>query len=198
MQALKICQGVLGEDNTAFILVFLGNVFWVLSLMYSAEMQNMDVIAMGRWRGIATFTINAILCRIYGYSWAFSMKDINKLTLRNILSSTHAITMVLGLHYLTSPVVHTIANSGPIIVFVMDYFRNGRTVTRVQFYGIIVTSLGLLITVNGSIILYMLGLRENMDSEFDYMEASILIKTALTALILIATVGWAFGIILTK
>lgn len=80
----------------------------------------------------------------------------------------------------------------------MDYFRNGRTVTKRQFYGIVVTSLGLLITVNGSLILYMLGLKENIDSEYDYMEASILVKTALTALILIATVGWSFGIILTK
>jgi|JI6StandDraft_1071083.scaffolds.fasta_scaffold48147_3 hypothetical protein len=130
MQALSMMQRVLGVDNAAYLLIFVGNCFWILSLMYCAENKKIDFASMNRWRGLATTLINAILCRLYMESWAFSLKDIFKLNIRNTLSSIQGMAMAFGMHYLTGPVMHTISNSGPIIVFVMDYFRNGKTITR--------------------------------------------------------------------
>jgi len=130
MQVLSAVQRVVGVDNTSYLLVLIGNVFWILSLMFCAENKKVDFASMNRWRGLATILINAVLCRLYGESWAFSTKDIFKLNIRNTFSSVRGMAMAFGMHYLTSPVIHTIANSGPIIVFIMDYFRNGKTITR--------------------------------------------------------------------
>lgn len=162
-------QRFLGVDYAAYLLIFIGNMFWILSLMYAAEDKKMDFAVMSRYRGIATTLINAVLCRIYGHSWAFSPKDISKLNLRNFLSAIQGMCMAFGLRYLTAPVMHTIANSGPIIVFVMDYFRNGKTITQRELKGIIVTTVGLLITVNASLIMHWLGYRENLDSHYSYI-----------------------------
>lgn len=198
MQALKITQRLLGVDNAAYLLVFIGNCFWVFSLMYCAENKKLDFAAMSRWRGIATASINAVLCRIYMESWAFSKKDIFKLNIRNVLSAIQGMTMAFGLRYLTAPVMHTISNSGPIIVFVLDYFRNGKTINRKEFYGIIITSVGLTVTVNASLIMYWLGFSENIESHYQYIESSVMVKTVIALLVFISIIGWSIGIIITK
>jgi drug/metabolite transporter (DMT)-like permease len=117
-------------DYASYLLIFIGNTLWVLSLMFSAEDKKMNLAVMSTWRGIATVTVSAILCRIYGSSWSFPSKDVFKPNTRNVLSCIQGLAMTFGLHYLTTPVVHTISNSGPIFVFVMDYFINGKTITR--------------------------------------------------------------------
>jgi drug/metabolite transporter (DMT)-like permease len=130
MQALSIVQRAIGVDYASYLLIFIGNTLWVLSLMFSAEDKKMNLAVMSTWRGIATVTVSAILCRIYGSSWSFPSKDVFKPNTRNVLSCIQGLAMTFGLHYLTTPVVHTISNSGPIFVFVMDYFINGKTITR--------------------------------------------------------------------
>lgn len=55
--------------------------------------------------------------------------------------------------YLPQPIVHTLACSGTLFIFFLDYFLNGITITKKQFYGVIFGVLGVLFTVNGEIIM---------------------------------------------
>lgn len=169
MKALSICKQLLGEDNTAYLLIFLGSSLWVFALMVGAENHKLDFVSTTQWRGIATASISALLCRYYSDSWDFDRRDLPKLHLRNFLSCMQGLALALGLKYLSPPIVHTISNSGPIIVYVMDYFRNGRNVTTRELWGIIISSIGILATVNASLILSWLGLSEHTESRFDYI-----------------------------
>jgi drug/metabolite transporter (DMT)-like permease len=159
MKAVTACQSILGIDNTAYLLTFIGSTFWVFGLMFAAENKKLDFVATTQWRGIATIIINAILCRYYGDTWDFHASDRSKLHMRNMLSSIQGLSLSLGLKYLSEPIVHTISNSGPIIVYVMDYFRNGRKVGTRELWGIIISSIGIVVTVNASLILYWLGMQ---------------------------------------
>jgi drug/metabolite transporter (DMT)-like permease len=169
-----------------------------LGLMYCSEDKKMDFAVMCRWRAIATVIVSGTLCRMYGFSWSFATKDIYMLNIRNILSSIQAIVIALSLHYLTSPITHTISNSGPIVVFVMDYFRNGKTITKRELYGIIVTTVGLLATVNASLLMYWMGFKENMESNYDYIDADVFVKTMVALALFLSMVGWAYAIVITK
>lgn len=128
MRTVEGCQKLIGQDNTAYLLILLGSSFWVLGLMFGAEDPKLDFVTVTRWRGIATFLINAVLCYHYSEPSDFDSQDLPKLHLRNCLSVMQGMATALGLRHLSPPVVHTISNSGPIIVYVMDYFRNGRKV----------------------------------------------------------------------
>lgn len=55
--------------------------------------------------------------------------------------------------YLTQPIIQTLNSSGTLFIFLLDYLINGITVTKKQFYGIIVGVFGVLLTVNGEFIM---------------------------------------------
>ena len=60
--------------------------------------------------------------------------------------------MALSLYFLSAPIVHTIGASGAIIVFIIDYFRNGVHVSTKQLVGICIGSVGIVATVNSGLI----------------------------------------------
>jgi drug/metabolite transporter (DMT)-like permease len=198
MQAVSVVQRAIGIDYTSYLLIFTGNSLWVLSLMFCSEDKKMDLAVMSRWRGITMIIVSAILCRVYGSSWSFAPKDLFKLNIRNVLIGIHAICMTFALRYLTTPIVHTISNSGPIIVFVMDYFINGKTITKRELHGIIVTTVGLFATVNASLLMYWMGFEENIESHYDYIDANAFIKTMVALILFLNIIGWSYGIVITK
>jgi hypothetical protein len=51
--------------------------------------------------------------------------------------------------YLTQPIIQTLSCSGPLFIFLLDYKINGITITQKQLYGIILATVGVLLTVNG-------------------------------------------------
>ena len=55
--------------------------------------------------------------------------------------------------YIPLPVVHTIGSSGVIFIFIIDYYLNGVKVNRKQIMGIIIGIIGLILTVNGRLII---------------------------------------------
>ena len=59
----------------------------------------------------------------------------------------------LAQFYLPLPIVHTICGSGPIFVFILDYYLNGVRINLKQLIGIILGLLGLILTVNGRLII---------------------------------------------
>lgn len=108
------------------------------------------------------------------------------------------ICLSMSLYYLSPSTVHTINSSGPVLVFVIDYLRNGITVTRKQLYGIIVGFLSILITINSKLIMKSLGYDFETGSKFNYIQSSLTVISAVSLTLFLVQIGMAYGIILTK
>lgn len=101
-------------------------------------------------RSIATLAINLAIARIWHIDILYKDSDNFKiLFIRNFNISIQAIIFTIAQYYLAQPIISTINNTGPLIVFILDYFINRVTITRKQFYGVILGILGAILTVNG-------------------------------------------------
>ena len=76
--------------------------------------------------------------------------------IRNLIMAVQGVIFIIVQFYLTQPVVQTLGCSGTLFVFILDYFINGITITKKQIYGGILSIVGVLLTVNGEIILKFL------------------------------------------
>jgi hypothetical protein len=158
MIVLEYSKRTIGVDYTAYLMTLISNAFWVMGFLFGSENTKLNFVTITRWRGIGTVAMNATICMAYGYSFNFAGVDFFKLIVRNVLSAVHGISLAIAFRFLPAPLVHTISNSGPIIVYVMDYFRNGTTISKRQFIGIVATTITLFIMINSSLILYLLGI----------------------------------------
>jgi hypothetical protein len=57
---------------------------------------------------------------------------------------------------------------------------------------------GLFATVNASLLMYWMGFAENTESHYVYVEANVFVKTMVALVVVLAMVGWAYSIIITK
>ena len=69
--------------------------------------------------------------------------------------------------YIPLPIVHTICGSGPIFIFIIDFYLNGIRINSKQFFGIIIGIIGLILTINGRILLVYINPTFEMESEFE-------------------------------
>ena len=65
--------------------------------------------------------------------------------------------MIISMNYLPSPIVMTITNVAPILMFVLDYFINGVQLVRQQVIGVGVCCMGLTVIINMDLILTYFG-----------------------------------------
>ena len=68
--------------------------------------------------------------------------------------------------YIPIPIVHTLSGIGPIFVFIMDYYKNGVKINKKQIVGIILGLVGVILIVNGRIIIHFIDPSYSLDSEF--------------------------------
>jgi hypothetical protein len=59
------------------------------------------------------------------------------------------LTIALCGFYLPQPVIHTINSTGPIFVIIEDYFINKIKINKQQLQGIILSFIGIFLTING-------------------------------------------------
>lgn len=198
MMLLEKSKSLIGANATAYLMIVVSNFFWVTAFAFGSEHRKLDFISISRWRGIGTVAMNAAICSYYGYSFNFPAADFWVLAKRNILTCFHALWFAITFRYMPAPLVHTIANAGPIIVYVIDYFKNGKVVTSKKIVGIAATTATLIITINSSLILYWLGIQEQLDSRYHYIESSAWAKAAIGLVLSVTLTGWAYGIVITK
>jgi drug/metabolite transporter (DMT)-like permease len=84
-----------------------------------------------------------------------NINDFKILVSRNAIMILQTMILAISLKYLQAPTVHTISNSGPILVLVLDHFINKVQISQRQILGIIITIIGLLLTVNFHLLLYL-------------------------------------------
>ena len=76
-------------------------------------------------------------------------------------------SIALSHFYVPIPIVHTLTGSGPIFVFIVDYYKNGVKINRKQIVGIILGLVGVILIVNGRIIIHFIDPSYSLDSEFE-------------------------------
>ena len=108
-------------------------------------------------RGIAVLFLNFIIARIFNididFKDAHNLKFLNQ---RNIIVTLQGIIYTLSNFYLPLPIVSTLNCTGPIFIFVLDYYMNGTKLFRSQIYGVLIGLAGVIFTVNGAILLSFL------------------------------------------
>ena len=63
-------------------------------------------------------------------------------------------------------IVHTINGSGPIFVFIIDYSLNGVRVNGKQVVGLVVGIIGLVLTINGGMLMKWVDPAYSIHSDF--------------------------------
>ena len=97
------------------------------------------------------------------------------------------------------PIVHTLGASGNLFVFIWDYLINGVTVNREQLKGIVVGVIGVLLAINGRILLQIVDPDYEMETDFEnYKTKDPLIMTIVSFGLGFATVCWAYAVVITK
>ena len=94
------------------------------------------------------------LCRYFGFdSNEPKYSNYYWLNLRNGIMIIFAFSMSFVQFVLPLPIVHTITASGNIFIFFWDYYLYSTTITSKQLKGIVIGLVGVVLLINGRIIL---------------------------------------------
>lgn len=74
------------------------------------------------------------------------------MAIRSLIMSIHGFFFALSQFILPLPIVHTVACSGTLIIFIIDYILNHITVNIKQIIGICIGIAGAILATNGKII----------------------------------------------
>ena len=128
-----------------------------------------------------------------------NMGDFKIVATRTAIMTCQQFMISYSLKYLQPSMVQTLVNSGPVIVFVMDYFKNKMEVSSKQIIGIIIATFGLMIAINSMILSAWLGMDSFTEgSAFKYNESTLDFKIILCIALFIQHIFWAYGMIITK
>lgn len=130
-----------GADCTAYFVMLLGANGWVFAIVLGTTDSRINIFNMGFVRGVMTTVISYIILRAYGLSMDFR-KDLWNMNIRNLVMTLHGVANTGAALFLELPLVFTIFNTGPALVFVVDYFVTGSQISRKQAIGIVICSFG--------------------------------------------------------
>jgi drug/metabolite transporter (DMT)-like permease len=128
------------------------------------------------------------------------MKDNFKLlAVRSIVMSLHSFGTGIGQFILPLPILHTIACSGTLFVFIIDYFLNSTPINARQIIGIAVGIFGVLLTSNGKLITQYFDPTYQYNTTYqNYLITDPNLVALFAIVYFLIVVGWAYGIVLTK
>ncbi len=195
---ISLFTSKIGQEYTAYLFCALGTICWPLSFLYFVE-KGFKPTEMNIVRGLCNLFVNYAIVYYYKIDISFkNPKGLYLLILRNTIMSSNALAMGLAYYYLPQPVLQTINSLGPINVLIMDYYLNGVTVTRTQFYGILLGFVGAVITINGQLLTEMLNPDYHRKSDFSYLDNSLSAFVLAAVGLYLAMVAWAYAAQLTK
>lgn len=121
------------------------------------------------------------------------------LFVRNFYSTVQAIVYTVAQFYLSQPVVQTMHTTGSLFVFILDYKINHVTITKKQFYGVIFGVCGVLLTVNGELIIRAFDSTYEAKSDFkNYLSNDPIVKLFVCIMFIVGNIMWAYAQIITK
>lgn len=164
---MRIVDGIaslIGSNRTSYLLTFIGITFWFLGNTLGAEDKNLSFGLIIMWRGIVTTLVAYAIIRYQGDDcYSKSPSDNYYLFGRSLASIAYCVVLIVSLRFLSNPVVQTINNSGPIIVFVINIFESKREVTRNEIIGTTIACLSLFLTI------YSGSQHNSKKSNFEYI-----------------------------
>lgn len=171
MIIIEKLAGAVGQDYSAYIVMLVSNIIWTIALMGGAEIEYGNVFYIGIIRGVVTVVSAYAIAKALGYRLDFKNRgDMKIILIRAFITGLQQIVTIFAFYYLPPSLVYTITSIGPIIVFVIDYFKNHISVTSRQVLGVVVSSFGLIIAVNSLIIMHWLGYESFTDhSKYKYI-----------------------------
>jgi drug/metabolite transporter (DMT)-like permease len=152
-RCLEVITSKIGTENLAISLMVTANLMWPLGFLYVTE-HHFSPFQTSLARGLSICLTHILICRVFGIDLDFrSWHDIKYLFIRNSLIIFHQIVYA-GLHFiLPFPLVNSIIITGPLFVFVIDYYINNITITKGQAVGILIGFAGVLININGEYVM---------------------------------------------
>ena len=143
---------------------------------------------------------HVILCRIFGLSLDFgSREDLKWLLFRNTVMVVQQLFYTWMYFVIPYPIVNGIFLSGPLFVFILDYYINGVTVNRSQIYGIIVGFFGVMLVINGDLVMSLFDPNYHPHSNYqNYLYDSLSAKILFSFLALASNIPWALAILSQK
>lgn len=197
MLAVKKLSHFIGEDYAAYLIAALGSNGWVVAIMLASNDSRINVFNIGIARGVVMVVISYLLLRSYGMQMDFK-KDFLRLNARNGIMVFHGLAMTGSVYFLELPLVYTVFNSGPIFVFIIDYFMFKTPVSLRQLLGIVICCIGITLSINSHLIYMWLGIQEDLHTNFHYVDASITTKLLVACFLLFMTMLWGYAIVVSK
>lgn len=153
MYLVGLISKKIGTENLALTMMACANLVWPLSFLYVSQ-HHFSPFQTNLARGVAICFSHILLCSFLGIDLNFkSWKDIKYLLIRNTLIGMHQY-FYSWLHFVLSfPLINSILITGPLFVFIIDYYLNGVTINRDQTWGIVISFVGILVNINGDLLM---------------------------------------------
>lgn len=104
--------------------------------------------------GAAVTLLSYLICLKLGYETDFKNPlTFRQLFIRNSILVFQGVVFAIVQFYLPQFLIHTISCSGPLGVFVIDYYKFGVTIDKKPFLAILIGVVGIVFTINGKIII---------------------------------------------
>jgi drug/metabolite transporter (DMT)-like permease len=188
--------GRLGEENLAILLVSLAN---LLFLLYVSQ-HGFSPFQTNFARGVCIFFTHIAIGSYLGIGLSFkNAHDFKYLLIRNSLFLIQQFVYA-AMHYVLSfPLINSINISGPLFVFLLDYYLNGVTINRVQAVGIAVAFAGILLNINGDFLMSLLDPAFEITTTYqNYQVTDTKLKILFAFLALLSSLLWGYAIVLQK
>lgn len=166
MALVNKASNKLGTENLAITLMTIANLLWPLSFLYVSQ-HHFSPFQTNLARGASICITHILVCNYLGINLDFkSSRDIKYLIIRNSLIAIHQI-IYTAMHFVLSfPLLNSISITGPLFVFIIDYYLNGITINRTQVIGIVVSFAGILININGDFLMTFIDPDFKINSSF--------------------------------
>jgi drug/metabolite transporter (DMT)-like permease len=146
----------IGTEYLAIILVSLANLLFPLGFLYVSQ-HGFSPFQTLFARGVVIFFSHIAIGHYLNIPLSFKTAyDFKYLLLRNSIFLIQQ-SIYTAMHYVLSfPLISSISITGPLFLFITDYYINGVTINKVQAVGIIVSFIGILININGDFIMTLI------------------------------------------
>lgn len=189
----------IGSENVAYILMTFAMIVFPLGYLYTNE-NNFNVCEAFLTRSIAAVSINFMIARYFHIKIDFKEPDNFKiLFMRNFFVTVQSMIFTAAQFYLSQPIMQTMNTTGALIVFILDYKINHVTISKKQFFGVMLGVCGVLLTINGELIIKLINPDYESKTNFKhYISSDPLIKLFICILLMIGNLMWAYAQIITK
>ena len=170
-----------------------------LGFLYTNE-NNFNVCEAFLIRSIATVSINFMISRYFHMDIEYKdPSNFRILFVRNLFVTVQSIIYTVAQYYLPQPILQTIHTTGALFVFILDYKINHVTITKKQFYGVMLGVAGVLLTINGELIVRAFDPTYESKSDFkNYLSTDPIVKLIICVLFICGNIMWAYAQVITK